>query len=191
MRYQKVSLIAALTERSRVVGKSGTIPWHLPDDLKYFREKTLNRAVIMGRKTFESIGRALPRRLNIIVSRSRPTSDIGQSPLSEGTSMAWAASLEEALSIVNEDRWKSQLPNLDTSEVMIIGGGEIYRQALPIADRLYLTLIESTFDGDTYFPEWDEREFRLREDVPGHSITPDGEVSFRFTLWERHSNMSN
>lgn len=191
MRPQKVSLIAALTEKGRVVGKSGAIPWHLPDDLKYFREKTLNRAVIMGRKTFESIGRVLPRRLNVVVSRSRPTSDREHGAVAAGAALVWASSLEEALKIVNEDQWKVQLPNLDFSEIMIIGGGEIYRQALPISDRLYLTLIEASFDGDAYFPEWDQFGFRLREDVPSHSITPEGEITYRFTLWDRDSSVSN
>ncbi|AKS40725.1 dihydrofolate reductase [Wenzhouxiangella marina] len=136
----RVVLVAAMTS-SRIIGRDGGMPWHLPADLEHFKAVTMGHPVIMGRRTFESIGRALPGRLNVVVSRGRPD-------LPEGVVLA--ASLDQALATVS-----------DAAEVMIIGGGEIYRQALGLAERLELTLIGADIEGDTRFPAFALAEWRL------------------------------
>lgn len=135
----QISLVAAMT-RNRVIGRDGGMPWHLPADLAHFKKVTMGRPVIMGRRTRESLGRALPGRRNIVISRRRETAY----PDAEV-----AASLEEALAACS-----------DEEEVMILGGGEIYRQAMPRADVLELTWIETELEGDTFFPEIDPGEWR-------------------------------
>jgi dihydrofolate reductase len=129
-----ISLIAAMAN-NRVIGKDNQMPWHLPADLGHFKAVTLGKPVIMGRKTYESIGRPLPGRRNIVISRN---SDYKV----EGCDTA--ISLEEAMELVNE-----------VEELMIIGGGHLYSQAMPLADRLYLTFIDLNVGGDTLFPEFE------------------------------------
>ena len=123
----RVSMVAAIG-RNRELGRGNELLWHIPEDLKRFKALTLGHPVIMGRKTFESIGKPLPGRTNLVVSRS-------------------ALSLEDAL---------AQAKKLDKEEVFIIGGVQIYEQALPYADRLYLTLIEDTKEADAFFPEYEK-----------------------------------
>lgn len=135
MNNPKISLIAALSE-NRVIGKDNKLPWHLPEDLRHFKEVTSGHPVIMGRKTFESIGRLLPKRHNIVVSRD-------SSYVVEGATMAH--SLEQALEIAK---------NYDQNEIFIIGGGQIFKQSLPLADRLYLTIVHTEIEGDAFFPEY-------------------------------------
>ena len=131
----RLALIAAMAN-DRVIGLDNGMPWHLPADLKHFRNLTVGKPVIMGRKTIESIGKALPKRRNIVVTRR---SDFEM----EGCEAA--ASIEAAVEMVsNED------------EVMIIGGASIYEQTLKQADILYLTYIHAQFDGDTHFPVVDD-----------------------------------
>lgn len=130
----KISLVVAMSQ-NRVIGKNNRLPWHLPEDLKRFRAITLNKPVVMGRKTFDSIGRILPQRENIIVSRQVSLEIPGARVF---------ASLEQAL----DDCEKKETP-----EVMIIGGGEIYRLAFEKADRIYLTLIHQSLEGDAFFPD--------------------------------------
>jgi len=133
----KIAMIAAMAN-DRVIGLNGDMPWHLPDDLKFFKAKTTGKPVIMGRKTFESIGsRPLPNRPNIVISRNASLT-FPKFPKVEVFS-----SIEQAL-----DKYKSE------PEVIIMGGGELYRQMLPRADRLYLTLIDANIEGDTFFPDW-------------------------------------
>lgn len=136
---QELVLVAAMA-RDRVIGHEGGMPWHLPADLKHFKALTLGHPVIMGRRTFDSIGKALPGRTNIVITRGRPE-------LPQG--VVRAGSLDEALRVVEDE------------SVMVIGGGEIYRQALPRADRLELTLIDADISGDTQFPEWRSANWRL------------------------------
>ncbi|WVD64956.1 type 3 dihydrofolate reductase [Utexia brackfieldae] len=131
-----ISLIAAMANH-RVIGKNNQMPWHLPADLAWFKQNTVNKPIIMGRKTFESIGRPLPNRHNIIITRQPIDATLPQSMVS------WVNSLEQAI--------KAAKP---ASEVMIIGGGNIYQQALPLANRLYLTHIQANLDGDTHFPDY-------------------------------------
>ena len=134
----KLSLIAAMADE-RVIGLDNAMPWHLPADLKHFRNLTVGKPVIMGRKTIESIGKALPKRRNIVVTRQ---SDFGM----DGCEVA--ASIESAVELVaGED------------EVMIIGGASIYEQTLERADILYLTYIHAQFQGDTHFPAFNETEW--------------------------------
>ena len=128
-----ISLIAAMAA-DRVIGMDNAMPWNLPADLAWFKKQTLNKPVIMGRRTFESIGRPLPGRLNIVISRSAGTA--------EGVS--WVTSPEEALKLV-----------ADAPEIMVIGGGKIYAQVLEKADRRYLTHIDAEVEGDTQFPDYD------------------------------------
>ena len=128
-----ISLIAAMAA-DRVIGMENAMPWHLPADLAWFKRNTLNKPVIMGRKTFESIGRPLPGRLNIVIS-SQPGSHDG---------VTWVTSPEEALSAAG-----------NAEEVMVMGGGRVYEQFLPKANRLYLTHIDAEVEGDTHFPDYE------------------------------------
>ena len=135
-----ISLIVAHDE-NRVIGYENSMPWHLPGELQYFKEMTMGKPIIMGRKTFESIGRPLPGRRNIVITRN-------ESYHAEGEGIEVVGSLQEALTLVK-----------DVSEIMIIGGAQIFEQAMHIADKLYITLINHTFNGDTYFPiyeNWQE-----------------------------------
>jgi len=125
-----IKIIVAMS-KNRVIGDSNTLIWHLPEDLKRFRQLTTGNTIVMGRKTYESIGKPLPNRRSIIITRDPDYSVEGCEVVN---------SLEEALLLSNND-------------CFIIGGGEIYRQAIDIADRIYLTLINKEFEGDTSFPE--------------------------------------
>lgn len=127
-----VSLIAAMAE-NRVIGRDGALPWHLPADLARFKALTLGHPVIMGRKTFAAIGRPLPGRLNIVLSRQ---------PAFRPAGVLVARSLAEALQLA-----------AGAVEVFICGGGQLYREALPLAERVYLTIVHRAYPGDTVFPE--------------------------------------
>lgn len=123
---------------NRIIGKDNNMPWHLPADLAYFKKTTLGKPIIMGRKTFESIGRPLPGRQNIVISRD-------QNYRADGVDSA--TSVEQALLLAGE-----------VDEVMVIGGGAIYSHCLPLANRLYITHIKADIDGDTQFPEYNTVE---------------------------------
>lgn len=142
----KIALIAAMGE-NRVIGVDNRMPWHLPQDLKRFRSITMGKPILMGRKTHEAIGRTLPGRENIVLS-----SDTGYR--AEGCTLVHGVA--EALAAAR-----------DAPELMVIGGAALYREFLPRAERLYLTLIHQTFHGDTFFPEFDRSDWRVieREDV--------------------------
>ncbi|MAG91893.1 type 3 dihydrofolate reductase [Candidatus Woesearchaeota archaeon] len=133
-----ISLIAAMG-RNRVIGKDNSLPWKLPEDMKRFKELTSGKTVIMGRKTFESIGRPLPNRKNIIITRD-------QNYKAEGCIVVH--SVEDALK------------NADNNEVMVIGGAQIYDLFLSKANKMYLTLIDHDFEGDAYFPEYNKDEWK-------------------------------
>jgi len=144
-----ISLVVAMA-RNRTIGAGGKLPWHLPEDLKRFKRVTTGHPIVMGRKTFESIGRPLPGRTNIVVTRDAAKAIPG---------CRVAGSLDEALAL-------AAAPDVPGSgEVCVVGGGEIYRQALPRADRLHLTLIDRDVDGDASFPalDWDEWTVVSRE----------------------------
>jgi len=145
-----ISIIAALSE-NRVIGNKGQIPWHIAEDMKRFKELTTGHPVIMGRKTFESIGKPLPNRTNIIIT-SNPDYHPPDYPPDEWNSLTppdlhTVHSLNEALELAKKH---------EQNEIFIIGGGKIYQQALSIANKLYLTLVKGNFSGDTFFPDYSE-----------------------------------
>ena len=140
----KVSIIAAIASGNRALGKNNKLIYQIPEDLQRFRKITSNHPIIMGRKTFESIGRILPNRTNIIISRN-------PNYIVEGGKVA--GSLEDALRQVYPERSrKTQGEN----EIFIIGGGQIYQEAIKLADKLYLTVVEGNPQADTFFPEYSE-----------------------------------
>ena len=137
MDSKTLTLVAALA-RGRAIGLRGGMPWHLPAELAHFKVTTMGKSLVMGRKTWESIGRALPGRQNIVVTRD----DAYEAP---GCDIAH--SLQQAIELATSD------------EVMVIGGASLYASALPHADRMILTHIDSDVEADTWFPEWEEREW--------------------------------
>lgn len=161
-----IAIIAAMAA-NRVIGKGQGLPWNLPADTRFFKETTRGHPVIMGRKTFDTLGKPLPQRRNIVISRQADLRIPGAEVVS---------SLEEALRLVDDSR----------EEVFIIGGAEIYRMALDLADRMYLTLIHESFEGDTYFPEFDESQWVevSRRDHPADEHNPH---AFSFLTFERIS----
>jgi len=142
----KLSLIAAMA-RNRVIGRDNAMPWHLPEDLRYFKATTLGKPIVMGRKTFDSLGRPLPGRTNIVVSR-KPGLEIEGAQVFNSIAAALTFARRKALSD-------------GVAEVMVIGGENLYRQTLEQADRLYLTRIESEPEGDAWFPPFDEQAWTL------------------------------
>lgn len=163
-----LSLIAALGE-NRVIGVDNSMPWHLPADFKYFKANTLGKPIIMGRKTWDSLGRPLPGRLNLIVSR--------QTGLQlEGAEVF--ASLDAA--VARAQAWAVEQ---GVSEVMLIGGAQLYTQGLADADRLYLTRVGLSPEGDAWFPEFDQAQWTLVSNEP--HAAEDGKPAFRFEVWER------
>ena len=132
-------------DRNRLIGNNNQLPWHLPADFAHFKSVTMGKPVIMGRKTYESIGKPLPGRTNIVLTR-RPGMTF------EGVSCA--SSIEQALALV-----------ADAEEVMIIGGSTIYEMLLPQANRLYLTYVDAEFEGDAWFPEFDNNQWSEIESV--------------------------
>ena len=133
-----ITLIAAMG-KNRAIGLDGRMPWHIPAELQHFKQATMGRAIVMGRKTWESIGRPLPGRQNIVISRN---------PVYIADGAETTVSLERALQLS------------ESKEVMVIGGGQLYALALPLAQRMVLTLIELEPDADTWFPEWDSQSWQ-------------------------------
>ena len=165
----RISLIVAM-DQNRLIGDEKGLPWRLPADLRRFRKLTTGKPIIMGRKTLEHIGGPLNDRLNIVVTRQ---------PHYAATGCVVAHSIEEALQLA-----KNALPDLGADEIMVIGGAEVYRQAMPFVDRIYLTEVEGEFTGNTWFHElaaFGGREVRA-ESVPADTknIHP-----HRFSIWER------
>ena len=137
-----LSMIVA-TADNNIIGKDNDMPWHLPADLAYFKKVTLGKPIIMGRKTYESIGRPLPGRRNIVISRDEAYSPQGKGAAGIDT----VTSVAQALSLVDGSDGSEAV-----DEIMVIGGGAIYKHCLPNADRLYITHIKANIDGDTQFP---------------------------------------
>lgn len=167
----KIAMIAAMG-KSNVIGNHNQLPWHLSADLKYFKKVTIGKPIIMGRNTFESIGRILPGRQNIVVTKNKNYQINALLP--DNTSIAIAHSLQDALKIVNGD----------PDEAMIIGGATLFNEALPITDLLYLTFIHAEFPGDTFFPFIDPKQWReiWREDHPSDTLNP---YPYSFVTFER------
>ena len=157
-----LSIIVAADEQN-VIGKDNVLIWHLPDDLKFFKKLTSGHSIIMGRKTFESIGRPLPDRRNIIITRDRNFKPEGCNVLH---------SVEEAIShCANED------------QAFIVGGEQIYRLAMPFADRVYLTRIHHSFEGDRHFPALDAKWIEVERSE--HRIDDKHAYSFTFITYEK------
>ncbi|MFJ9461840.1 dihydrofolate reductase [Viridibacillus arvi] len=157
-----ISLIVAHDENN-VIGLNNAMPWHLPGDLAYFKRTTMGKPMIMGRKTFESIGKPLPGRTNIVITRDEEYAREG---------IVIVHSLEEALAQAEKE----------SEEIMIIGGEQIFRMTLPMANRLYVTKIEKQYEGDTFFPSYgDEWQVVSQSDV---NETEDG-LKFTYLVYER------
>jgi dihydrofolate reductase len=165
-------MIVAMADNN-IIGKNNDMPWHLPADLAYFKKITLGKPIIMGRKTFESIGRPLPGRRNIVISRDKSYQAMG---------IDVVHSVEQALALVN-----GSVENNAVDEIMVIGGGAIYRHCLAQADRLYVTHIKANIEGDTQFPDYDDgtwlkvnSEVRLSDDKNLYPLD--------FCIYERNIN---
>jgi len=161
-RHGRLSLVVAMS-RNRVIGHNGKLPWRLSADLKRFKALTMGHHIIMGRNTWESIGRPLPGRVSVVVSRNRAYVAHGAVVVN---------SLDEAIQLAAAD-----------PEVFVIGGGELYREALPLADRIYLTELPTEYPGDVFFPQLphDEWRFGAREIHPAEGDQP----AWSFVMCER------
>jgi dihydrofolate reductase len=157
-----ISMIAAMAD-NRIIGKDNQMPWHLPADFAWFKRCTMGKPVVMGRKTYESIGRPLPGRLNIVISRDETLKIEG---------VTTVTSIEQALEVAG-----------DVEEVMIIGGGAIYAACLPMANKLYVTHIEAAIDGDTQFPDWGDQFKETSSET--YQADEKNAYNMRFTVLEK------
>ncbi|MCR9672314.1 type 3 dihydrofolate reductase [Vibrio alginolyticus] len=157
-----ISMIAAMAD-NRIIGKDNQMPWHLPADFAWFKRCTMGKPVVMGRKTYESIGRPLPGRLNIVISRDETLKIEG---------VTTVTSIEQALDVAG-----------DVEEVMIIGGGAIYTACLPMANKLYVTHIEAAIDGDTQFPDWGDQFKETYSET--YQADEKNAYNMRFTVLEK------
>ncbi|MBU2710661.1 dihydrofolate reductase [Zooshikella harenae] len=164
----QVAMIAALAA-NRVIGVNGKLPWYIPGELKYFKHVTMGKPIIMGRKTFVSLGRPLPGRSNIVITRD-------QEYQHEGVQVVH--SVEEALTLAENIAYIN-----GADEVVIIGGGEIYRQALPKATRLYLTQIHKDYEGDAVFPEWSKDKWQMVSEQANHYELQ--ALDYSYQVWQR------
>lgn len=161
--------------KNQTIGINNTLPWHLPNDLKYFKQVTMSKPIIMGRKTYESIGRPLPGRTNIVITRQ---------PDYQSDGIVVVNSLQQALDKAEDISFVH-----GHEEVMVIGGAEIYQQALLKADRLYITHVHENIEGDAFFPElnWNDWQEFKREN---HAADPEGDnqknpYDYSFVVYER------
>ena len=165
-----LSLVVAMAE-NRVIGRDGDLPWRLPEDLKHFKRVTMGAPVIMGRKTYASIGSALPGRANIVITRNRLFSSDDADVVYDVT-----VGLRKAQAIAEID---------GSAEVFVIGGAEIYAQALAVAERIYLTEIDGEFSGDAFFPELDMTHWREVSRESRHAPEMEGGPVFSFVVYTR------
>ncbi|AIF43619.1 dihydrofolate reductase [Virgibacillus sp. SK37] len=142
-----ISLLVAM-DKNHVIGHNNGMPWHLPKDLRFFKEKTTGQTIIMGRKTFDSMGGSLPNRKNVVISRNKKLKN----------------EVEVIHDLETVKEWNRQHPE---QEFFVIGGGNIFKQALPFADRMYITWIDEEFEGDTYFPTFSDEEWNLTSKTKG------------------------
>lgn len=156
-----LSIIVAMA-KNRVIGANNQLPWHLSADLKRFKKLTMGHPIVMGRKTYESIGKPLPGRINVVLTRNRSFQP-------------------EGITILHDfDELKNRF---GTNEIFIIGGADLFRMALPLANRIYLTQIDRDVDGDIFFPEFDfENDFDVTE---RSELQSEKEISYRFTTLNR------
>ena len=167
----KITLVVAAAENG-MMGKNGDLPWSLPGDLKQFKEKTVGKPVIMGRKTYESLGRALPNRPNIVISRN---------PLYRLEDAKVVTTLDAALALAREEAAR-----LSASEISVIGGAHVFAEILPRAERMYYTEVHARPDGDTLFPAFDRGEWQeVARTAPLQG--PKDQYSYSFVTLERKS----
>ena len=162
-----ISIISAVSDNN-VIGKTNSLPWYLPADLKHFKDVTMGHIIIMGQKTHESIGRALPGRTNIVLTFDNDFK-------AEGCIIT--TSIEEALRVAsakNED------------EVFIIGGASVYKQFMEIADKLYITRIHYKFDGDVYFPKIDEKKWKIVS-IDKHKKDSKNAYDYTFKVYQKNT----
>ena len=168
-------------DRNRLIGKDGGLPWHLPSELQYFKSVTMGKPIVMGRNTFESIGRLLPGRCNIVVTRQgHQWGDEWQQQgvkVAEGIEQALeiaAASLASDSTMVDANNTTAVHAGADHPEIAVIGGASLCRDAMPSTEKLYLTVIDHSFEGDTWFDSYDPEEWQLqssrRDEVDGYSL---------------------
>ena len=165
----KIAMIAAVA-RNRVIGRDGTLPWRIPSDMGFFKRTTMGKPIVMGRKQFESVGRALPGRTNIVVTRQKDYQPDGVLVFSD-----FEAALDHARTIAAAD---------GADEVMIIGGGEIYALGLPHADRLYLTEVDLAPEGDVLFPAFSPEDWVLAE-TPEFTPSERDDAAYRIAVYDR------
>jgi dihydrofolate reductase len=163
----KLSIIVAMS-KNRIIGRGGQLPWRLPADLRRFKQLTMGHPLIMGRKTFDSIGKPLPGRTSIVVTRQADFHVPG---------VLTATNFPEAIRLAEER----------SDEAFVIGGGEIYSHALPLAHRLYVTAVEADLDGDTLFPDWDARQWQIVEDTT-HPADTQNSFAMHFQVFDRIRN---
>ena len=156
--------------KNRVIGVNNDLPWILPDDLNHFKKYTLNKPIVMGRKTFESIGKPLPQRINIVISRS----------LSEIEGVNVFSEVEDGIAFANQYNEEHQLED----EVIIIGGAQIFNETLPIMNRLVLTQVDCEIAGDVFYPEIDMHNFS-RKNVSRHLKNEKNQFDFSIDLYEK------
>ena len=169
----RLSALVAMAQ-NRVIGKKNAIPWRLPPDLKRFKELTMGHPIIMGRKTHESIGRLLPGRTSIIITKRAGYNVPGALVVK---------SIEEALNACGQTRSSDEVKQLACdSECFVIGGAEIFHQMLPLCDRLYITEIQRDFEGDVYFPEFDGDEW---QEVSRETHVDDDGLKYHFVVLDR------
>jgi dihydrofolate reductase len=172
-----ISIIVACNLKG-VIGRNNQLPWHISEDLKRFKSLTSNHPIIMGRKTFESIGRPLISRTNIVISRSAARRREGfaanHQTMSDGTSVLWADDLKHALEIAHEA--------IGSDEIFIIGGGEIYQESLSVCGRVYLTEVADNSPGDTHFDLIALQNFKLTQE---HHSPPEAPIQYTFKTLER------
>ncbi|YCA44805.1 type 3 dihydrofolate reductase [Bacillus sp. JZ8] len=159
-----ISFIVAMDDNN-LIGKDNALPWHLPADLAYFKKVTTNHTIVMGRKTYESIGRPLPNRKNVVLTHS--------------TSFQ-----EEGVTVIHSLDELKEMANRSNEELFIIGGARLYEQLLPVADRLYVTHIRATFDGDTHFPVFSKEEWKII-DSKEHKKDEKNAYDYEFVVYER------
>ncbi len=162
-----IHIIVAASENN-AIGKDNKLLWHLPNDLKYFKSVTTGHPIIMGRKTFESIGKPLPNRLNIVISRN---------PYESGENLVYSNSLQEAIKVALQK----------DEEIFIIGGGEIYKQALPLAHKIHFTKVHTVIDGDTFFPELNQNEWETESSV-FHKKDEKNKYDYTFLIYRKKPN---
>jgi dihydrofolate reductase len=162
-----ISILVAMA-KNRVIGRNNALPWQLPPDLRRFKELTMGHHIVMGRKTYESIGRPLPGRTNVIITRQAGYQVPGAIVV---------ASIDQALKVCSAGKEVDQ-------EIFVIGGAQIYRQSLGLCQRIYITEIQQEFDGDTLFPELNQQEWReiSREK---HRLNDDNGLEYHFVVLDR------